>query len=918
MVRKLSLAIAFALGIVPLGANALGLGDIHLKSALNQHLNADISLLSVNEDEIPDIKVQLASPEVFQRAGVDRPYLLSKLRFKPVVIEGGAVAIQVSSLEAIREPFLNFLIEINWPKGKLVREYTVLLDPPVTLDRRPAPVQQATARTQRSAARPAASPVGGGQSVVTPADVAWAGSGTGTDTLDEYGPVKRNDTLWGVAKKTRHQGATMNQMMISLFQANPQAFIKSNINNLKTGEVLRVPSRDEVLGLSASRANTVYRDHLNEWRADRNPTMEEERAAARTTLSPAANTSVEEPAPAAELKIASARPEGSGAAGSGDSKDKAQVMQQLQQELLAAQEDRQSAVQEGEELRSRVDDLESQLEDMQRLLTLKSEQFAQMQAAVAVQQQGIEAVDAKTMADAGAEVVADKLAEPAVTPALTKTEPKQVAKQPAAVTAAKPASAVKPVTAAKPMAAVEPKERGILDRLGADPTMLGVGVAIVVVLLALLWVIISRRRSTSADFQESILISTIDDADSEQLDADGIDSQSQVEESSFLSDFSPSDIDALQDETGEVDPLAEADVYIAYGRYQQAEDLIRQAIEKSPEREELQFKLFEILYATKDKASFVQQAEAAATAGLDKKDSTAWGKVVAMGGQLAAGHALFVGAESSAVGGDALEDLEFDINSGLDDEADDDLSDLNLNSLDELGDFEEDDLDADSIGGETVDGDSLNLDLELGDMDDEDSGDLGLDLDDLSDLGQFSLGDAEEEEIDGDKVDADSLDLNIDFGSPADDESDSEVLGFDLDELADEESDNEEAPLKIEDTLASAEITDLDRDHSLKEAEEDLRFELPDEEGDSDDAYSLEDDSALSSLQADDDLGEMDSILIQGAGDGLDEISTKMDLARAYVDMGDEEGALSILNEVISEGNEAQQQEAQALLDQLS
>ncbi len=154
MVRKLSLAIALAIGIVPFGANALGLGDIHLKSALNQHFSGDINLLSVTADEIPDIKVRLASQDAFQRAGIDRPFLLTKLRFKPVAMDDGSFAVKVSSLEPIREPFLNFLIEVNWPKGKLVREYTVLLDPPVTLDRKPALVKTVSAGAARQTAAP--------------------------------------------------------------------------------------------------------------------------------------------------------------------------------------------------------------------------------------------------------------------------------------------------------------------------------------------------------------------------------------------------------------------------------------------------------------------------------------------------------------------------------------------------------------------------------------------------------------------------------------------------------------------------------------------------------------------------------------------------------------------------------------------
>ncbi|MEJ1489299.1 MAG: FimV/HubP family polar landmark protein [Candidatus Sedimenticola sp. (ex Thyasira tokunagai)] len=963
MVRKLSLAIALAIGIVPFGANALGLGDIHLKSALNQHFSGDINLLSVTADEIPDIKVRLASQDAFQRAGVDRPFLLTKLRFKPVAMDDGSFAVKVSSLEPIREPFLNFLIEVNWPKGKLVREYTVLLDPPVTLDRKPAPVKTVSAGTQQPVARQTAAPTQARTAAVAPKDLAWAGSGSSQPDSEpavveaeaapgEYGPVQKNDTLWGVAKKTRHQDATMEQMMISLFQANPQAFIKNNINNLKTGQVLRVPSRDEVLGLTKREAQTVYREHLNEWRAGRKPAVMEESAIAQTESAQAVTGEVAEEAqaPRAELKIASARPEGSGAAGSGDSKDKEQVLDQLKQDLLASQEERQSVIREGEELRTRVDDLESQLEDLQRLLTLKNEQFAQLQAAVAGQVEAEEEVIAT--AEDAVEAVAETAAVAEPAPEEVEAEPKVTAQQPAVepepvvvpepvVENAKPVAA--PVAVEKPQVAAKPKEKSLIDKVLTDPTLLGVIVAVVVVLLALLWVIISRRKSGSSDFQESILISTLDDADSEQLPGDRVEPGSHsAEETSFLSDFSPSDIDALQDETGEVDPLAEADVYIAYGRYQQAEELIRQAIEKTPERSELKYKLFEILFATKDKAGFIELAESASVEGLDQKESVSWGKVMAMGSQLAAGHSLFTGAGESSLESemvderDSLKDELFpDQGVGLDEPTTDlvnneDLDDLDLETLTDLGDLDQLPLDEDSIESDAIDDDSLELDLSELDTiaDDADMDDLGLNLGDLGEIDQNAIG---EESAGTGTVDGDSINLDIDLGDlgSAEEEADLDGLDFDLGDLGGEVVSADETVLTIEDTLESAEIGELEVDKDLTVADfgDDVRFELPEEDLQDElegQAFNLDSDSTLATLGEDesasalDQITEVDSSLDHESDEVTDEVNTKMDLARAYIDMGDEEGARSILEEVLGEGNEGQQQEARELQEKLS
>ncbi len=337
--------------------------------------------------------------------------------------------------------------------------------------------------------------------------------------------------------------------------------------------------------------------------------------------------------------------------------------------------------------------------------------------------------------------------------------------------------------------------------------------AVVVVLLALLWAVVSRRKSSAADFQESILISTLDDADSEQLPGEKSElATQQSEETSFLSDFSPSDIDALQDETGEVDPLAEADVYIAYGRYQQAEDLIRQAIERSPERAELKLKLFEILFATKDEAGFVELAESASLDGLDQKERVSWGKIVAMGSQLAGGHRLFAAVEESS--------SEDEVVSGLDSAKDEDSLDdgadpgepstdfvnevLDLEGLDDLGDLDQLSLDDDSAEADEIDDDSLDLDFgeldRIGDYEaaDDLKLDFGAPID--SELEEIGTGSAGRETVDGDSL---NLDIDLSRLEMAEDEV-SDDISFDLSDI-DGEMDvadvADENVLEIEDPL---------------------------------------------------------------------------------------------------------------------
>lgn len=985
MVRKLSLAVALVLGISPFSAFAVGLGNIHLNSALNQYFDAEIDLLSVDQDEIADIKVTLGSPEAFRRSGLERPFILSKLRFKAEETADGKAVIRVSSRDPIREPFLNFLIEVNWPKGKLLREYTVLLDPPVTLDRRPAPVQRAPMQPapSRQPSVPVAQPAGG--SAVAPADVAWAGG----PAASEYGPTQRNDTLWGIARQVRTEGATMAQMMIALQRANPQAFINQNINNLKVGQILRIPKAEEVQQLSRREASVAYQEQLQDWQADSKPVeMAADEAAAGQSMA-VESTAPATPEPAAELKIASARPAGEGEAGPSEGTGPGAELERLKQDLIASEEAKEAALQEAENVRSRVEDLESQLEDLQRLLTLKSEQLSRLQAGVAdtpaatpeeeapvMAEDAAPALDSEAageetspvMAEADQEVVlpaegetaeadvpiimdeeavdatapqeeAPAGSEPETSPIMEEDAPTETAAEPVA-----PAVQPEPESEARPAPAPAPaKQESLLDMITGDTTMLGVAVAGIVVLLALLWVVVSRRRSSSADFQESILISTIDEGDSEQVTGETAQEPAShpTEETSFLSDFSPSDIDALQDETGEVDPLAEADVYIAYGRYQQAEELIRQAMEKSPERAELKFKLLEILYATKDKDAFVALAENAAADGLDQKDPGAWGKVVTMGAQLAAGHALFAGAaeaDSTELDDDELTSLENELglDSGLDlGEGSATVDLVDQDATEELEPVSALDLEQNSEFSELDDLDDLTLDSELLKSNlDEISTDLGFEPEGSE---TPSVPEVEEEEVlslddvEGLTLD-DDTDLTQAIDTPLSSEAEADV-DLALNDIDSDESLDEESALSIEDPLENLEMDELKLDaeteaEQLGDAVLDFSDSLPLEEGDSQifDSLELEKESEDAPLALDesfslDDLDEEDGsdVQLEEAGADLtDEINTKLDLARAYVDMEDAEGARSILDEVVKEGNDGQQEEAKKLLEQIS
>ena len=925
MVRKLSLAIALALGLTPFSASALGLGDIKAKSALNQQFSADIELLSVSAEEITDIKVLLASEELFAKAGLNRPYFLSQLKFTPVRLASGKGIIRVTTSEPVREPFLNFLIEVNWPKGRLYREYTVLLDPPATLQRAPAPVQAARTAPRRAPTRASA-----------PA----ASSG-----VSQYGPTRRNDTLWNIAKEVRHGGTTMEQMVMALFQANPQAFDRRNINNLRVGEILRVPEREEVLAITAREARAEFWAQVNNWRAGRDAAVASQPVGdgARPAAEPSAQTAAEgaakagdavAPQPEAELKIARTQVGEESGGRAGDSAATGGAPSELQQELIEARETRESALEESKELKGRVESLASQLEDLQRLLELKDEQLARLQLALGDKpadiaeaglpaevsettppQPEIESTSAAATDGAvtdGTSEGAPVVAEPSATepPAMPDSEPMQggdrvepadageeapqaVASAPdgdaqetavdssatdeaepaeTAMEVAKPAPEPMPKPKTEPVKAVEPvkprppvgpleqvRSHPLVKKFIGDPMMMGIGAGVLLLLLALIWLLFGRRRKADEVLQESILVDTADDAPAmvigDEIEAAEADA-SVSEETSFLSDFSPSEIDSLPDETGEVDPLAEADVYIAYGRYGQAENLVRQGLERTPDDLALKLKLFEILYATKNAPAFAQMAKESASSGLPASDPGAWESIATMGAKLVPGNALFESREvpaSAAAGGavDSLDDLDLD-----------DLSaslELDRDAPEPVA--REDSTPPPSRPASVDTAESLEsaLDLDLDALE----GDGGLDLKSIA------------------------QDLI------ADDSAENPSLTQDTEEL------DSLPPLELDDAAQQVESLSLDDVAEVESVE--LPSELPDERLELPEMDDLSDDLELPEVALDE--------------AGSDEINTKLDLARAYVEMGDEEGAKSILQEVVNEGSSQQQALAKRMLD---
>ena len=254
-----------AILLAPAAAWALGLGEIRLGSALNEPLSAEIELVAATPEELAALNAGLASPEVFARYGLDRPAFLTSLEFSVGRGQDGRSVLLVRSRDAITEPFVSFLVDVNWPRGRLLREYTVLLDPPAMLAAKDSPVAAPLAApTTAPSAMPSAPLAPTAPSAPTEAPEPQSTIPASTGSTYE---VESGDTLYEIAGAMSGGGREATQKsMIAIFRANPEAF-SGNINILRAGAILRVPSSDEVAGISTAEAASEVSQQNAAWRA---------------------------------------------------------------------------------------------------------------------------------------------------------------------------------------------------------------------------------------------------------------------------------------------------------------------------------------------------------------------------------------------------------------------------------------------------------------------------------------------------------------------------------------------------------------------------------------------------------------------------------------------------------------------------
>lgn len=236
--------------VLPALVNAVGLGSLNVLSALNQPLNAYIELTLDKGTLLEGVKVRLAMPDAFQKAGLERPYRLSQLVFKVTRLNDKPV-IQMTSLDRINNPFLNVLLDVTWAKGQFYRAYTLLLDPPGYQRVLDKPALTRTTSIEKSTQNKLSNPTT---------------NRTSSFIASIYGPTKKTDDLWDIALKYKPQNASINQVMLGIIRLNPHAFMKGNINALKQNSMINIPSTEVILQVDRNLALREVNSHMNAWK----------------------------------------------------------------------------------------------------------------------------------------------------------------------------------------------------------------------------------------------------------------------------------------------------------------------------------------------------------------------------------------------------------------------------------------------------------------------------------------------------------------------------------------------------------------------------------------------------------------------------------------------------------------------------
>jgi pilus assembly protein FimV len=619
---------------LPGHALALGLGKLTVESALGQPLSARIELTSVTREDLDSMKARIADPSLYRQNNLTYQGTLSRAR---ISLEGGGSTpyLRVTSPVSVQEPLLALLVVLEWASGRVVREYTFLLDPPglppaaatepITPARAGMPARTAAAPAARAPAPTSSSVAGSSTSNASPA----AGGGG-----DQYA-VKRGDTLQRIATQYKPADVTLEQMLAALFRGNQSAFEGDNMNRLRAGSIVTIPTAQEAQTMPAAEASRIVRMQASDWRNYRDRVAgaaPESAGSSARQSSGSIGTAVEDRTPAAAPggdRVRVSREMGAGKGGA-----RVEDALALEAQIKDAQ--------------SRLETLQKTITEMQRALELRNPSLAQAQTQA-------DAAKDKSASPAPTTPATPAMTPPAPPPATTAASPTAapVPAPPAApppeakaapAPATAPASAPAAVTTPKaPPKAAAPKAEPpgfFADMLSSVPNW-GIGAAALVILGGIAALIAARRRK-GTKFEDSIISGT--DIKTNTVFGSTGGGVVNTGDNSLASDFSREGLGNI--DTDEVDPIAEAEVYLAYGRDAQAEEILKDALKKDPQRQEIYLKLLEIHSQHNKPQAF--ETVASELFAVSHGQGDVWHKAVTLGRQLDPSNPMFQDGSAAA------------------------------------------------------------------------------------------------------------------------------------------------------------------------------------------------------------------------------------------------------------------------------
>ena len=797
------------------------MGGINVVSALGQPLKAEVELVSVNKAEKASLVARLASPDVYRGAGLEYPYG-TKFKFQIESRANGESYIKVSSAQPINDPFVSMLVELTWASGKLLREYTFLLDPPDYVAERPESAQvQAVAPAVLSAPlETAAKPVG----QAAPAEKSVA---TGKIT------VQRGDTLNKIARQNKPDEVSLERMLVALYRANADQFDAKNMNRIKAGKILRLPDQGELMGVAQHDAAREIRAQTADWNAYRQklaaaasaasqPQEAQQVATGKIASSVADKTPVAKESAKEVLKLSKGEAPGDKAGAAGK-------QMTAQDKKNAEQEDAIAKAKGLKEERARAALLEKNLKDMQRLAQLKSEVAGTASA---------------------------------------------VASQVAAASEVKPAPVAKP----KPQPVVVPQP-SLVDQILGEPLYL-IGGAAILLGLGGIGLMLSRRKQFAATAEKK----------SEEGGAITGRIAAPTAPSPETGDFTSAAVVRAEttSQPDNVDPISEADLFLNFGRDAQAEEILKEALRSAPDNHQIHLKLLGIYANRKDVNSF----SAIARQLKDSGDEEAWQQAAAMGRKLEPNNPMYGGGSIEDTGSMTMQTTVLSATPMAAHETSAPDVDFDLGGTEETATL--------SADGKAV--------AQIEAMD-------------------FDVTTANPLQASPAAMDFDVTSGDQPFGAPAGMDFDITSAGAAMAEPAGEA---ETALPNLDDLIfdvssahSSEPMAQPEAEKSVAQAEDSgmeftLDFPVDDTPAEKAGFAAQPAESGLAGISLNlDDIGAPLEPASETRDEHWHEVATKLDLAKAYQEMGDLAGAREILDEVMREGDEGQREAAQSMLDQI-